>query len=320
LRHGQEIKAFFNNYGYWGLLGILISTGLISYVIYKVFKIILDNNISSYAQFSNRLFKRHKVMNMSLQNIVNIFLLISFFLMVIGFAAYFEQELDLPRYIGAVIVAVLCYVTFRGNIERIIKVNELLMPILLILILFLGAKVLNLNSISIHQMSGYSYGNWFISSILYASYNSILLIPILIGLQKEISNKKQIIKISILTMLCVSIPAIVIYLLLYTQNIQNIEIPIIYIAKNLGTMYQYLYSFVILSAIFTSAVCAGYSFLKNVFPKKRIYKKVAIIICIISVFLSRFSFSSLVQIIYPIFGVIGIVQIFLILLEKKRQN
>lgn len=317
---GQEIKAFFNNYGNLGLFGIIVSTALISFVIYKVFIMILEKDISTYSQFSNILFRNHKIMNMSIQNIINIFLLISFFIMIIGFASYFEQELHLPSYVGAIVIAVLCYFTFLGNIDRIIKVNELLMPILLLLILFLGVKVLNFDSIEITELGGLRYGNWFISSVLYASYNSILLIPILIGLKKEITDKKQITKVSLITMLCVTIPAIVIYLLLYTTDISNIEIPIIFIARDLGTIYKYLYSFVILAAIFTSAVCAGYSFLKNVFTKKRSYRKAAIVICVIAVFLSKFSFSYLIQIIYPIFGVIGIVQIFLIILEKKRQN
>ena len=151
LHRGQEIKVFFNNYGLNGLFGILISSSLVCLIVYKVFKIMLDNNITSYSQFSNVLFRKNKIVNMSIQNIINIFLLISFFLMAIGFSAFFEQELNLPSYIGAIIIAILCYFTFLGNIDRIIKVNEILMPVLILFILFLGFKVLNIDNIYIQE-------------------------------------------------------------------------------------------------------------------------------------------------------------------------
>ena len=48
LHHGQEIYTFFNKYGGYGLIGLIMSIALISIIIYKTFKSVLENKINSY--------------------------------------------------------------------------------------------------------------------------------------------------------------------------------------------------------------------------------------------------------------------------------
>ena len=318
---GQEIKIFFGDFGIGGLLGIIIATSLMALVVNSVLKIVIINKTDTYLQFTSVIFKNHKILNNSMKNIIDLFLLISFFLMTVGFASFFEQELCINKYIGAIIVAVMCYFTFLGSIKRIIKINELIMPILLLLIIILGIVVILNYPIEITQINKNTLSNNPITSgIIYASYNMIILIPILISLKSEIKSKKQIDKVSVITWFCIVVPAILIYFMMFTFKNQNVEIPIIQIANQFGNVCKYLYSFVILSAIFTSAVCSGYSFLKNITKKRNTYRITALVICIISIFVSHFSFSNLIKILYPFFGFLGIMQIFLILLEKKQEN
>ena len=75
---GKEIYTFFCMYGINGLWGILISNGIIGLVIYLTFNIVLKNNIKSYSNFSNYLVGDHKLLTYTMNNIMNIFLLISF--------------------------------------------------------------------------------------------------------------------------------------------------------------------------------------------------------------------------------------------------
>lgn len=80
-----------------------------------------------------------------------------------------------------------------------------------------------------------------------------------------------------------------------------------------GAFYKYLYGITILGAIFTTAISAGYGFLNNVTKDKNKYKKLNIIMCISSIFVALFGFSNLVNNIYPIFGILGLLQLILIL-------
>ena len=100
----------------------------------------------------------------------------------------------------------------------------------------------------------------------------------------------------------------------YWYDINNIEIPIVYISSTLGSIGKYIYGILILMAIFTTAISAGYGFLINVTNRRKKYIKLGIIICICSIFFGQISFSSLINILYPIFGYLGIIQIFFLLI------
>ncbi len=83
---GQEIYTFFNRYGVYGLIGLVFSIILIGIVIYKTIKINAEDGIDTYQMFIERIIpkklKKHKVLVFTINNIINIFLLISFNIMV----------------------------------------------------------------------------------------------------------------------------------------------------------------------------------------------------------------------------------------------
>ena len=108
--------------------------------------------------------------------------------MVAGFSTYFSQELFLPKLIGGILIVIIAFITFFKGINGVIKINSYLIPSLIVLIIFLGIKKIETIEI-IRENSKSLY--WIISSILYASYNSITLIPILISLREELNNRKE---------------------------------------------------------------------------------------------------------------------------------
>lgn len=301
-----------------GLFGILISITLMSYIIYKTFKIVIKNNINSYQAFIENIMpsklKENKILCFTINNIINIFLLITFNIMVAGFATYFMQELNISKWYGAMLIAILAFITLSNNIDGIIKINTLLIPIIILLIIFLG-----INKIEFVPIVGNNVQNrieFVISSILYASYNSITLIPILISLKKQINTKKSSLILSIFVAIIMLILSVFIFLLMNTfiSEILGIEIPVVYIANKLGNVAKYVYGIVILIAIFTTAVCAGYGFLSNVTKNRKSYILSAGIMCIFSILIGQIGFSNLINLLYPIFGYLGIVQlIFLII-------
>ena len=100
----------------------------------------------------------------------------------------------------------------------------------------------------------------------------------------------------------------------FSDEIRNVELPIVYIANTLGVLGKYIYGIVILIAIFTTAVSTGYGFLMNVIKSRKKYLKLAGIICLAAIFIGQLGFSSLINILYPMFGYLGIIQIFFLLI------
>lgn len=99
-------------------------------------------------------------------------------------------------------------------------------------------------------------------------------------------------------------------------DIKNIQMPIVYVVKNIFPSLKNIYGIIVLSSIFTTAVSLGASFLQNVTKNRKSYQQIAQIMCITGVAVSKLGFSNLVNLLYPIFGFFGIIQIIILFKNK----
>lgn len=307
LPHGQEIYSFFYSFGIYGILGIMVASIFLGIIIYKTLTISKKYNLNNYNKLLDKIIKNKKVKEI-IKTIINIFLISSFYIMIAGFSAYFYQEYNINKIISAIFLVILCYITFNKNAEKIIQINTIIIPIIIIIFIIFGTK--NINNIESNNIIKSNYNFlWFISAIIYTSYNSITLIGLTSIMDKYLKNKKSCFAVSVLTTIIIMALAIIIYCLLINMD-KQVEIPMLYITSKFGGIYKILYSITILIAIFTTAVSEGYSFLQNIASdNKKKYKLINLTMCIIGVPIALLGFANLVNIIYPLFGVIGLIQI-----------
>lgn len=317
---GQEIYVFFYRFGIKGLVGIFLCSIIMSVAIYRTLNLIYKNKINTYEEFLEKIFANKRISHL-MNILVNIFLCITFFIMVSGFGAYFEQKFGLNKLIGSTILAVISYITFSKNIEFITKLNSIIVPILILSILMIGIKKIlntNLSETCLNTTIDNNY-YWIIQSIIYTSYNLILIIPVLVSLRQFIKTERQIKQISILVCIIIFILASLIFLLLINVdiNFNNLQMPIIYVIEKDFSNFSNLYGIIILIAIFTTAISSGISFLKNICKKENSFPQIMRIMCITSVIISQFGFSNLVKILFSVFGYLGLMQVFYILKAKS---
>ena len=322
---GQEMYLFFYRFGIFGILGLLLCSSLMALVIHKTFIIIHEKNISNYQDFLNEIFykgsnkPKNKYFNLSyISNIiVNAFLLATFYIMISGFGAYFEQQFNISKMLGAGILVCVCFFVLIKDIEGVKKVNSIVVPILICIILIIS--FMNIKNIDINKISLKHNYNWIIQAIVYCSYNMILVIPVLVGLKKYVKNKKQIKLISIASGLIVFVLAINIFLWLTNINISfdNLEMPAVYVIDTKFPNFSWIYGIVILLSIFSTAISIGISFLKNITKNKNNYPQIVAIMCISGVLISNIGFSNLVKLLFPMFGYLGIIQIERICTDHK---
>lgn len=313
---GQEIYSFFYSYGKIGLIGIIITCVLISLTIYKSLKIIYKNKIRNYDEFLKIFIKNEKITK-TINIVLNILLLVTFYIMIAGFGAYFEQELGINRIAGSAILAILSGLVFFTSVKGVLKVSEFIVPILIVFIVIIGG--INLVTINVNPEIPDIEKGWFLSSISYCSYNVILLIPVLIPIASQIRKEKNIKYISIIIGILMIIMSTIIYMLLAKSDVEisTLEMPVVYIIRKFFSQFNTIYAFIILSSIFTTAISIGIGFLQNISKNKKSYTQFVLFMCITSLLISNFGFSKLVNFIYPLFGYIGIVQIIFIVLKKN---
>lgn len=313
---GQEIYSFFYSYGIIGLIGIIVTCSLICLVIYKTLKIIWKYDIENYNGFLSVFIKNSKITQL-INGILNILLLVTFYIMIAGFGAYFNQELGINSIIGSAILVVLSAVVFFTSVKGVLKVSEFVVPLLLLFIILIGWR--NLLTIDVGKDVLYSKNGWLISGIVYCSYNIILLIPTLISIKNQIRRQNNIKFIAILCGILMTTMSILIYMLLIKADVEldTLEMPIVYVIRHFFPEYKIIYAFIILASIFTTAISLGIGFLQNVCKNRSGYPQFVVFMCITSLLISKIGFSKLVNLLYPVFGYLGIIQIFAILSYKK---
>lgn len=310
---GQEVYLFFFSHGIEGLIGIFISCILLGLVIYKTLKILDKYEINNYKMFLDILVNKKQKIKPIINTIINIFILITFFIMIAGFGAYCKQELGLNHLIGSSILAIIAFLVFLTSIKGVVKANEILVPILIAFLILIG--IITLKDIDFSHLQNHivktNNTNFILSAILYCSYNSILLIPVLLTLKNYIKSNKQILKITIISTIILIILSLIIFLILtkVDVDIKNLEMPAVYVVSNILSVFKYIYGFIITGSIFTTTISLGNSFLQNTTKNKKSYTQVALIMCITSVLVSNIGFSNLVSMLYPVFGYLGIIQI-----------
>ena len=162
--------------------------------------------------------------------------------------------------------------------------------------------------------------NFIVSAILYASYNSLILIPILTNFQKYNLSNRNIKKISFLIAIILGFLIFIIYKKnsIFYPEILIKELPNMYIAEVTSSKMKILYGLVMISSIFTTAFSCGLSFLNM--RKKENYTRNAFFICILALICSKIGFSNMVNICFPLFGFLGIFQIILIVLNNFKER
>ena len=238
--------------------------------------------------------------------------------MISGFGAYFEQRFQIKSIIGALILASICFMVLINDLKGVKKVNSIIVPILIFIILILG--VLNIKYANKWHVQSTDNYNWLIQAIIYCSYNMILVIPVLVNLGEYIKSKKQIAVVSIISSIIVFILAISIFFMLASipTDYSRIEMPVVYTIEKNFSQFSGIYGIVILLSIFSTAISIGISFLKNITKDKKSFPQIVGMMCITGTIISNFGFSNLVKMLFPIFGYLGIVEIVFIIKHKSK--
>jgi len=314
---GKEVFNFFTIYSFNGILSIFFFSFLLFLLIKKCLNIKKKLQINSYNEFILYLEKKYKFFNHKFfLFIINIFLASSFYIMIAALSSLFDYQFNIAKFITITWCIIISFnIFYKKNINFIYIINSILMPILIIFIISLCLFNINLNNIKFNEINNSS--NIFTAifmGLLYFSYNSLLLIPIIFNLKNN--KKNNIFKTSLIFSIIIFLLTFLINLLLlsFYNLISDLELPILFISNSSLKIFSCLYFFIILSAIFTTMISSGYSFVIT-FDNNN-FKIKLIVFLLFSFIFCIFSFSSLINFFYPLFGLLGFTQIFLILFDK----
>lgn len=312
---GQEIMNFFTIYGINGLFGLGISCFLFFCLGYKI----LSEAVKKQTSSSKALLKPVlKSFTPYFELVVNIYLLLGFYIMIAGCSAVLEEGLNIPYHYATTITGTICLLLLDKNIQGLTLANTILIPLMSILIIALAIKTKSVSSLNPASKKG----SWLISSLIYVGYNILLGFAVLASMGNYTKNKKS----PIIAALVASIGLFIIGGLLwqmtssYFYEIQDVQIPLMYVAQKINTLYYHLSILILLCAMLTTALANGFAFAQGLSQSFSIQYKYIIFFLVLGLPLTSYGFSPLIRTIYPLFGKLGIIFIGIVFIRRFLNN
>lgn len=234
-----------------------------------------------------------------------------------------NQQFGIHKAVGGAIIVALVILTVLGNFERLSKVFKLIIPVLFIIdigccIMVLCADIEQSGATSGFPPSGMA-PNWFISAILFISYNMLGMIPIIATSSLESKDSKNAILGSGLGGLLLALLTLVLVIALqkdmaYTQSM---DLPMLAYTSRLSKPINLAFGFVLFAAIYSAATSTYFGFSTKIkeSPKK---KYIIIVGAFIGFVCGLSGFKTLVAYLYPTEGYIGFLVILMIITNFIR--
>lgn len=310
---GQEVLQFFTSYGLYSFIGVVLTGLIVMFIGRQAAKLGYSTHAESHVLPLNTLF------GPALGKVVDIIL--AFFLyglaivMIAGSGATFEEGFGLSPQIGAIFLIIVAFFTLLLDFDKIVSIIGMITPVLVIAMFFIaGYNILNpmlpLSEVNLYNdVSHTPTGSWWFDAITYSGFTLATAFSFLSIMGSE-SARQSIVRrgaiyggfLIMLLMLLINFG-----ILSIIPNAYDVALPTMQMASNIAPWVGTVYSIIIILLIFNSVVGFLYPFLSRFTkPRSGKYKILLIASLVIGYFATYVGFVELVNIIYPLFGYVGI--------------
>lgn len=307
---GQEIQQFFARFGQWGLAGIVVSTVLFSLLGWGILDLQERWKISSYPEFFDHLLGKR--WGRWADGLVSIFLFVGMLAMLCGSGALFYEYFGLSRWLGILLTGLVITLAlwFRG--EGVLWINSVLIPLKFIFCLGIATAAVFLATTGdgegIVVLPHPIIKHWALSAVLYVSFNLTLAMVVFASLGKDVQRPGARLG-AVLGGVALGLFAFVIgAALLRFPDILGLEIPMVAVAGKLGDWPAFFYVLVLWLAMITAAIGNGFSLVSRMVDSGKLgYGKATLLLLLLLLPMAGVKFSQIVQLVYPMFGYLGLV-------------
>lgn len=316
---GREIIEFFVQYGAQGLIGIMLASALFVWAGIRIMLIANRIGAHSYQEISIYLFGRH--IGTIFNGILLTILVGTSSVMLAATGSIFMENFDLSAQIGIWLTMICIYPVAAKGLGAIHSVNNLFVPILIgftFLVFFFHQPWLeaNISSLSLEASSPW---HWFSSPIYYVSLNIALTQAVLVPIGRDCKDIRQLIWGGILGGSGIGLLLLLAYSSMagHIPQILEMEMPMIFLLTGMGKGISLLFALLVYAEIFSSLVANVFGLveqMKRFFP---VSPQLIIVILLAGCYLVSFvGFSSLLSLLYPLFGQVAV--IFLLMLVYRQ--
>ncbi len=323
---GQEIYKFFLFFEH-GEVGLLFSMLLIFVFANMIIKLSLKNKNASV---KNVLVVKSKFLQKIIYILQVTFLFGLVTIMIAGAGTVTESLFGIRKWIGCAIMSIIiCMIAMMG-IEGVVKVFSVCVPLITVIGIILCIYVLNISKIdipltedrfSVHD--NIFLPNLLLSCIVYAGYNILASIGTLVEYSYASNHKISKISLIIGTILLLIMSLCIYKTLAACENAIYYELPMLEIAKSVNNFAGLIYGILLLGALLGTSVSSTVAINTSIcseFIKIQQYKYLLTVLLVGSAFIiSLLGFGTLIGTLYPVFGYIFAVLLFVSLFKINKK-
>jgi uncharacterized membrane protein YkvI len=313
---GKEIIEFFVRYGFQGLIGILLATGLFVWAGIRVMLIAYRIQADSYETVSTYLFGHPfgTVFNALLLTV----LLGMTSVMLAATGSIFWESFHMSPQVGIWFSMLMIFIVTRKGLFAIHRVNSIFVPMLIAFTLLVFFYVQPWEQPLVVMESPRAFA-WLSSPLYYVALNVSLTQAVLVPIGRHSQSEKPLIAGGVIGGVGIGVLLLLAYLSLSVKmpGIEQMEMPMIALLYDLGGTIPLLFSVLVYAEVFSTLVANVFGLSVQLREVTRLRTTTIILgILLISYAISFVGFGSLLRFLYPLFG--QLVVLFLVMLLYRQ--
>ncbi|ASR89569.1 MULTISPECIES: YkvI family membrane protein [Alcaligenes] len=322
---GQEVLQFFSSFGYWGLLG-----GVVSGLCFTI----LGMAVGELSQVSvSHSFKEGLYLICGPRLGVVVDIMITFFMYAIavvmfaGGGSLMEQQWGVPAQYGSVAVMLITVLIVFLRVDRVMAFIGSVTPILVLMMVFLCIYSWNTRDLPLEELDVIAHtkpqgaGHWLVGALLYVSYNMVVGAPFLMIAGAQATSRRNALLGGLVGGLLLGFLIVLISAGVFGRidTIGSAALPMLMLATEQSRLLGTIMSVVVFAMILTTSVGVLYSFSARIFtPNTRKFNIGTAIAGVLGLVGAKIGFINLVGTVYPFFGYLGFVLMAWILIAWFR--
>ncbi len=319
---GRECWQFFGVFGQKGYFGAVFSTVCFVILACMLTYIARSKNTTDLGRLISPFENRY------IDNVIGWTLGIIYYTMIIAMTAaggsLLNQQFGISKVFGGLVIAVLCIITVLGDFERVSGVFRLLVPVLFVIGVATILLTIHMDFGQSGAVSGYRPGrmspNWPVSALVFMAYNTLGMITMAGSCAVNAKDTVNAYKGAVLGTLCLGGLTILLLRALLTDMAfsSSLDLPMLGFSARISPLLNMIYAVVLYGAVYSTGASTYYGFSTRI-RDGRIKKYIIVAGAAAGFLLGLTGFKRLVEFLYPAQGYIGILFIFLIIINYFRE-
>lgn len=319
---GRECWQFFGVFGQNGYYGAVFITICFVALACMLTYIAKSKNTSNLGRLVSPFENRY------IDNVIGWTIGIIYYTLIIAMTAaggsLLNQQFGISKVFGGLVIAVLCIITVLGDFERLSGVFRLLVPILFVIVVVTILLTIHMDFGQSGAVSGYRPGrmspNWPVSALVFMAYNSLGLITMAGSCSLNAKDTKNAYTGAVLGALCLGGLTILLLRALLSDMAfsSSLDLPMLGFSARISPVLNIIYAIVLYGAVYSTGASTYYGFSTRIKDGK-IKKYIIVAGAAAGFLLGLTGFKKLVEFLYPVQGYIGMLFIFLIIINFFRE-